>query len=312
MHGSEAGSRRRGGGRRHPCHRPTAPGLILAGLIAAGTLLGADGASAQSFPVGEAALRFEDSGSGPPVVLVPGWTQTLETWDFQVPALAEAFRVLRYDRGPWGAQTDPVDLSALLDHLQPGRVALVGHSLGAAAALRFALAHPERVAALVVFGPPAAPGMDPWSDDDTWEAHLTRLGVEPPNPYLIAERHGVDSLLALARGHPLFRIPDATPGTRRLLDRIWERYDGSDLQATDHTPVTRPVTEEALRELRVPTLIIVGEQELAHFRRSAERLRELIPDAELAVVPGGGHMVHMVEPGPFTKALLEFFESHWR
>jgi pimeloyl-ACP methyl ester carboxylesterase len=277
--------------------------MTNAGLprVAVGLLLGCSvaippGSAAQTFSVRGESLRFVADGDGPPVVFVPGWTQSLETWDFVAPKLQAEFKVARYDRGLWGAQDDPRDLIALVEQLGVQRIILVGHSIGASTALRFAAAYPERVDKLVLVGPPSAPGVGPWNDEDTWEAHLRRLGVDPPNPFTIAARHGVDSLLVLARSHPLFRLPDESPAARRLLDGIWSRYDGADLQPPSGDPVTPPITEQSIRRLDVRTLVLIGDEELGHFRRSAERLVELLPRAELAVVPGGGHMIHLAQP----------------
>ena len=113
------------------------------------------------FRSGEASLRFRDEGRGPPVVFIHGWTLDLEVWNPQAAALAESFRVVRYDRrgfglsgGEPGRAADVEDLGRLLDHLQLASVTLVGLSQGARVALAFALAHPERVAGVVLDGPP--------------------------------------------------------------------------------------------------------------------------------------------------------------
>lgn len=262
----------------------------------------------QTFPVEDVSLRIEDQGEGIPIVFIPGWTQSLETWDDQVVALRDGYRVLRFDRGPWGLQSDPVDLLALLEEAEVDRAVLVAHSAGVPAALRFATNFPDRVLALVLGGPPSAPGLGPWNDEESWGKHLERLGVEPPNPFVIASEEGVDSLLALAASHPLFRIPEGRDDVREKLRLIWERYDGSDLTFQASESITEGFEESDLTELGVPTLIVVGEDELAHFRGAAERLHYLLPDSQLKVVEGGGHMVHLINPGKFNSAILDFLE----
>lgn len=277
-------------------------------LSACCAFLSPPGGVAQTFSVEEVSLRFEDQGEGIAVVLIPGWTQSLETWDGQVVALREEFRVLRFDRGPWGLQSDPVDLIALLEEAEIDRAVLVAHSAGVPPALRFATNFPDRVLALVLGGPPSAPGLGPWNDEDSWGRHLERLGVEPPNPFVIAGEEGVDSLLALAASHPLFRLPEGRDDVREKLRLIWERYDGSDLTFQGGESITEGVEESDLTELGIPTLVVVGEDELTHFRGAAERLHCLLPDSELKEVEGGGHMVHLINPGKFNSVIMEFLE----
>ena len=84
-----------------------------------------------------------------------------KSWDHQFPVFARRFRVIRYDIRPFGESTRPDkpwlvpdDLLAVLDHLKIQRAHLVGHSFGGAAALDFALLHPDRVASLVLVSAP--------------------------------------------------------------------------------------------------------------------------------------------------------------
>jgi pimeloyl-ACP methyl ester carboxylesterase len=95
-------------------------------------------------------LRYRDEGHGPAVMLLHGWTFDLEMWDPQVAGPRDEFRLLRFDRRGHGlsggrpdSQQDAADIAALCDHLSLARVALVGMSQGAKAALRFASDVPE-------------------------------------------------------------------------------------------------------------------------------------------------------------------------
>jgi pimeloyl-ACP methyl ester carboxylesterase/glyoxylase-like metal-dependent hydrolase (beta-lactamase superfamily II) len=288
--------------------------LVERGVLTAGLDLGASHAGRRAetrgtFDAAGVTLEYEVHGSGRPVVLVPGWTQSLRTWDGQVTELAQHFSVIRYNRGPWGLSTDPADLIALLDHLQLERITLVGHSVGAGAALRFAASQPERVDALVIYGPTGAPGLAvPWHGLDSWAAHFRRLGVTD-DPFASVAAIGIDSVLALARLHPLFTIPDDRPEARQRLEAIWAEYQGSDLLTPPVLdPATRAPTVADLARLG-PALVITGTDELPYFRLAADVLHYALPDAWRVIVPGGGHMVHLVAPAAFTAALLEFLLS---
>jgi pimeloyl-ACP methyl ester carboxylesterase len=291
--------------------------MIVTGALDALDALGALGAPgvpplaaqpvATTFDVAGVTLEYEVRGSGRPIVLVPGWTQSLRTWDGQVDELARHFRVIRYSRGIWGLSSDPADLIALLDHLGLDRVALVGHSVGAGMALRFAANHVERVEALVLYGPAGAPGLGvPWSGPDSWPAHFRRLGVTG-DPFAALSVIGVDSVLRLARQHPIFSIPDDRPEAQQKLDAIWATYDGADLlRPPTADPASRAVTVADLGTLLMPALIVTGSEELPYFRLAADVLHYTLPNAHRVVVSGGGHMIHLIAPAAFTAALLEF------
>jgi haloacetate dehalogenase len=104
--------------------------------------------------------HYLDSGSGPVVVLLHGFPETNFAWRFQIPVLANQFRVIAPDLRGYGETDKPAsgydkrnmaqDLIALLDELGIDKIALVGHDRGARVATRFAKDHPHRLDRLVV------------------------------------------------------------------------------------------------------------------------------------------------------------------
>src|SRR5438445_11277276 len=104
--------------------------------------------------------HYIDAGSGPVIVLLHGFPETSFAWRFQIPALAQRYRVIAPDLRGYGETDKPAsgydkrnmarDLAALLDTLGIGRIALVGHDRGARVATRFAKDLPERLDRLVV------------------------------------------------------------------------------------------------------------------------------------------------------------------
>src|SRR6476660_6290930 len=101
-------------------------------------------------------LYYEVTGSGSPVVLIPGFTLDTRMWDSEVAALSRKHRVIRYDpRGagksppPTGPYTQYEDLAALLEHIGVGKAHIVGLSLGGATAIDFALASPGLTLSLI-------------------------------------------------------------------------------------------------------------------------------------------------------------------
>jgi haloacetate dehalogenase len=104
--------------------------------------------------------HYLDSGSGPVVVLLHGFPETSFAWRFQIPVLANKFRVIAPDLRGYGETDKPAngydkrntaqELIALLDELGIDKTALVGHDRGARVATRFAKDHPQRLDRLVV------------------------------------------------------------------------------------------------------------------------------------------------------------------
>ena len=104
--------------------------------------------------------HYLDAGEGPPVVLLHGFPETSYAWRYQIPALAEKYRVIAPDLRGYGETDKPatgydkrnmsLDVAELLNSLGIGRVALVGHDRGARVATRFAKDHPGRIDRLVV------------------------------------------------------------------------------------------------------------------------------------------------------------------
>src|SRR3954451_21956114 len=109
-------------------------------------------------------LHVAEAGSGPPVLLVPGWPQHWWAWRKVIPTLAERYRVLAIDLRGWGwsdappgryeKQTFADDLLALLDAEEIEKVSIIGHDWGGYASFLLAMDHPDRVAGLTVLDVP--------------------------------------------------------------------------------------------------------------------------------------------------------------
>src|SRR5258708_2087268 len=130
-----------------------------------------------------AGIAFDDRGSGSPLVLVHAAVADRRMWDPQLPALAAAHRVIRYDargfgeslppQGSWAQHTDLLDL---LDELLISRTHVVGASMGAGIAVEAALARPSTVESLVLVAPGGALlGESPSELRPIWAAEVDAL-----------------------------------------------------------------------------------------------------------------------------------------
>jgi 3-oxoadipate enol-lactonase len=258
--------------------------------------------------VGDAAIQYELTGRGTTtIVLIHGWAQDLTIWDDQVAAFAPHYRVLRYDRRGFGGSTghadgtaDPDDLRIVLDSLGIRSAVVLGLSAGSRAALNFAVAFPDRVRALVLYGQGPPEGFQPMPP-----------GSRPAEQFgPIMREHGLDSLIKYVESVGLSWAPPDRPDYHEKLRRMWSRYDGRDL--LDPRPRSGRVPQariDQVNQIRVPTLIIVGDHERPHFRLVADTLTRRIPHARQVVIKDGGHGAHFAQPERFNAEVLEFVRA---
>lgn len=254
------------------------------------------------FLAGEVRLRYRDEGAGAAIVWLHGWTLDLEVWEPQCTEFRASMRVVRSDRRGFGLSTgnpdpgaDPDDLLALFDHLQIARAALVGMSQGARAALAFALAHPERVASLVLDGPPnPAEGADA-AEEISFGEYRTLI-----------EAGGIGAFRDAWRAHPLMRLYSTDDAARALVDRMLGRYRGLDL--LQPAPPAPPFDMNALRRLRLPVLIINGQLDTTERLRAGDQLYRDIQGARRALVPGAGHLANLDQPRAYNDIVRAFIQ----
>ncbi|MCW2603718.1 MAG: hypothetical protein JWN61_1853 [Pseudonocardiales bacterium] len=257
-------------------------------------------------PGGE--LRVEQYGAGPAIVLLHGGYLTAASWDGQIDDLSAAHNVVRYDaRSQGGSSTATVDfhpdddLLAVLDAFGIERAALVGNSMGGVTAFDFALAHPERVSALVS----ASGGISPMSFDNEpfvlEQQALQARAIECWDGEAFVEaflRYGVDGP---------HRAPDETP------PHVRDRCRAMAMQTIQaHATATGAMltgnARRRLREIAAPTLFLVGDLDLRTLHDLADQGVATMPAAR-KVVLSGGHALNMERPAEFNRAVLEFLDA---
>jgi 2-succinyl-6-hydroxy-2,4-cyclohexadiene-1-carboxylate synthase len=257
-------------------------------------------------------MELEDAGSGERAfVLVHGFTGSRDDFRERVPELARLGRTLLLDQRGHGGTTNSGrhedytldglvgDLAAAFDALGLARADLLGHSLGGMVALRFALAHPERVSSLVLM--------------DTSPRPMPLPIPEPVRAALVdlVHRQGVAALLPSMRQRPDDQL---APSFRRSVEQVgpdafWERVR-SKLEAMDpcawdallrvlgeHEAVT-----DRLAEIRCPTLVMVGAED-APFLGPADELERGIAGAQRVTIEGAAHSPQLENPPAWSAAI---------
>lgn len=263
--------------------------------------------------VNGASLYYEVTGDGLPVVLAHGIACGIRAWDRQVEALSSRYRVIAYDARGHGISEAPVDpsgyslpifvedLRGLMAHLGVSRAAIVGHSMGGSTALYFAIAHPEMVTQLVL-ADTGSGSDDPDSARKAWQANAELL-----------DQRGLEAFVDLLVKHPLCASYVARgPQYERALRSLFMVNQARGLAHTARGVVApRPPIyslESQLRELRAPTLLIVGELDEACLKTHAF-MAETIEHARAVTLPGVGHGSPMEAPDAFNDALVDFLAS---
>lgn len=252
--------------------------------------------------VADGRLRGEESGTGPAVVLLHGFSFDRSMWDPQFVALARRHRVIRYDlrgfgrSGPPAAGRDHVtDLVALLDALGVDRADLVGLSLGANIALAGAALHPDRAGRLVL----ASPGLP---------GHRWTTPRPPDVAAEFARREGIEAAKRYWLGHEIFRSAQAYPQARRRLAEMVERFPAHQWRDGPAAPPLQPLTGY-LSTLTAATLILNGALDAPGYREIAAVLGRDIPGAERCEFADAGHLLNLERPEEFNARLLRFLRA---
>ena len=259
-------------------------------------------------------LRVVSSGEGPPVVLLHGFTGSAETWRELRSALEERHAVYAVElpgHGGSRAPDDPSryalrrfadDLVKVLDALRVERAAVLGYSLGARAALRFALNYGSRVSGLILES--GSPGI---SDE---RARSERRESDRALADTI-EREGVIAFVDRWERSPLWESQEALPDRVKIAlrtQRLLNSAKGLANSLRGAGTGEEPSVLDRLGTLNTPTLVIAGALD-AKYVGLGTQLSSAIPNAKLALVEGAGHAVHLEQPQRFSELVAEFLAS---
>lgn len=259
-----------------------------------------------------AEIYYETHGDGPPMLLIAGTACDGDFWSpYQVPDFARDHTVIIFDQRGIGKTTNASgeyatsvladDAARLIRHVGKGPAAVVGHSMGGRVAQLVALDHPDTVTCLVL--------------NSTGASYKTKGGIPPKICLGIVElgyeryirEHNIDIGFSksFARENPepvercIAGLMKALPSLEIYLAHVHAR------QWHD--------TSARLKDIRVPCLVTVGDDEVHGLSdtthvASAEILAKSIPNAEFAIVKGGGHFYHYSHPDVINKLTRDFVQ----
>ena len=250
--------------------------------------------------VNGARLWYDEAGSGPTVLLVHGGLGDSRLWEPVVPFLAERFRTICTDLRFFGSSTGPAtpwswqdDTVGVLDGLGIQRSALVGLSLGGKIALDVALAHPDRLWAVVG----VAPALGGHDGAAYTEEHAARYEAAADDAKLDTMMEiDFEVWAPLGADERIQKLWHATPDANPLPDGVEPRE-----------PSGAPA-KERLGELAVPTLVVTAKHDPPGFREVGPLVARDAPDAR-HVELDSDHYVTLREPELLSRTLLDFLTA---
>jgi pimeloyl-ACP methyl ester carboxylesterase len=268
----------------------------------------------------------EPAEAVPPIVLLHGWFDTGDTFQFMVDALRRDWPLVALDWRGFGRSERPQqgywfpdylgDLDALLELLSPAMpVCLAGHSMGGNIACSYAGIRPERVRCVVNLEGFGLPRTVPAQAPSRMRRWLDQLRTEPQRK----DYASFEELAAIIR----FRYPRFSVAQAAFVAAAWGKLDegGRVRLAGDPrhhwvNPILykREDAEACWRELRAPLLMLVGE-ESEHLAKlgsdgTDEAFRALFPHVNIARVAGAGHMLHIERPDLVAPLVETFLDAH--
>jgi pimeloyl-ACP methyl ester carboxylesterase len=259
--------------------------------------------------VNDTRLYYEIVGKGHPLVLIHGFTCNTKVWDDQFEVFAKHFKVMRYDMRGFGKSALPTigkeyshteDLKALLNQLGIDYAYIIGSSMGGRIALDFTLEYPEVTKALILVDSSVG-GYQGWSktsvkSDESFEKKVKEKGWE------VAKESWTKT--------PSFRkLAWEKPDVALRRKQMMFDYSGWHYVNADPCRNLDPPAIGRLQEIKVPTLIIVGESDSQDFHRIATILKKKIRNSKRITIKEAGHLPSMSAPKEFNEAVTSFLAN---
>jgi 3-oxoadipate enol-lactonase len=257
-------------------------------------------------------LYYEEVGQGTPILFVHEFAGDHRSWEQQMREFGKRYRCITYSARGYEPSDTPADGNAysyqhvmrdcvaMLDHLKIDKAHLVGLSMGGYTVLQVGLNHSERVRSMTLAG--TGSGSERWYIQD-FHRHSQATAAE-------FERSG-SAAVAKTYGHGPGRISFAVKDPRGFaeFEAMLAQHDAEGSAHTmRHFQGARPSIydfEEAIRRLKLPALIVVGDEDDRCIEPSLF-LKGALAASGFAMFPKTGHAVNLEEPALFNAALSDF------
>ncbi|HEX9129225.1 MAG TPA: alpha/beta fold hydrolase [Gemmatimonadaceae bacterium] len=283
-------------------------------------------------PAGDASLYAREIGRGPAVIVLHGGPDFDSGYLLpDLDRLKDSYRLIYFDQRGRGRSADHVrpeevtlaseldDIDKVTKHFHVERPALLGHSWGALLAVEYALRHPTRVSRLILMNPAPLSASDVallrksyvaalGADMDRQREILAGDAYKSGDPDAVAARYRIHFEHALKRPEDYEKLMATMKAAfaRQGKDGIVKARAVEDHLYLDTWQVPGYDLLPKLHNLRVPTLVIVGDSDFIP-PEIAGRIAKAIPSAKLVTIPDCGHFAYLERPDQVRAALNDFF-----
>lgn len=257
-----------------------------------------------------ARLYYEETGSGPEtIVFSHGLLMNGEMFGDQVEALSKRYRCIAYDhrgqarseitRSGYDMDTLTDDAAMLIRELGAAPCHFVGLSMGGFVGMRLAIRHPQLLRSLVLMDTSADPEPEQNRGPYRKLAFIGRwLGFRPV----------AGKLMNIMFSQSFLNDP-AKAKTRERWRQHLLQLNRSGTSRAAHGVIDREGVYEQLDRIQTPTLVLVGEEDVATVPAKSERIHAAITGSELVVVPRAGHSASIEQPEAVTRAIQAFLDK---
>jgi len=260
--------------------------------------------------VNGAQLNYIDVGEGDEVMLFShGLLMNLHMFDDQIEHFKDRFRIIAYDhrgqgqseitKSGYDMETVFEDAAALIEALGLGAVHFIGLSMGGFVGMRLGARRPDLVKSLVLMETSA----DPEPKENIPRYNLLRFVARWLSPKLI-----VNGAMKSLFGETFLTEPVYAERRAIWKKRIGENDRYGAAEAAKGVFSRQGVYDEIV-SITKPTLIVVGEEDIATLPAKAERIHHQITGSTLVVVPGAGHSSSIEQPAAINAAMEEFYND---
>lgn len=262
-----------------------------------------------------AEIFWASAGEGPAVVFIHAGVADSRMWDDLLGRLSLHFRCIRYDLRGYGRSSYPpgpfshlADLEGVLQIAGVKSATLIGASLGGRIAIDFTLAHPDRVSRLVLVA--SALGGHEWSEE------VRRFGRQEDAALDAGDLDAAVELNLRMWVDGPGREPTTVSAHERarigaMQRNAFEKQIAADAQMDPPTAMDdlQPPAVERLADIRVPTLVVVGDEDVSDILEIAARASQEISRARKVVIPGTAHMLSVEKPEEFAEDVIGFLNE---
>ena len=248
-------------------------------------------------------IAYDAVGAGLPIVFIHGFPHNRTLWAPQLGALLPRARCIAPDlrgfgesevRGPYSMAQYADDIAGVLDRLQIDRAVIAGLSMGGYVAFELWRRHRRRVRALILAD------TRPGADTDEGKAKRREL-------ITLARTRGAEAvadaqLPGMIGKTSRERCPDTVEGVREMMAAA--PIDG--IVGALEAMMARPDSTPTLPTIDVPTLIVVGDEDVLTPPSEARAMHERIAGSRLEVLTGAGHVSNVERPAAFNHVVSEF------